>query len=286
MNTTVQEIYQNNLRRQYTDADAKQFDEAEKQLAANRLDVRGPGATRNIDLIDDFFQKNRGIPVTLQTIYKAVEQRKNEFVWHSSAAEAEWYQTAQQNPDLANQLAAHLATHGQVGRLVNDGDQLFENLTLLFREIHSRRESASPYTIAGAEDRIAHRPGRQLHRVPKPRRTEPVSRAAKADDGSPFLGELVRLADGTFRSKTPAEQRRDQEAAERAKSQTQTTTLDASEATWKSMADGLLHDGTHSQQARVKAVYDQELFQGSSWRKIFEACKREVNLSKSRSFVR
>jgi hypothetical protein len=283
--TSVQEIYQSNLRRQYTDADAKQFDEAEKQLAANRLDVRGPGATRNVDLIDDFFQKNRGIPVTVQNIYKAVEQRKNEFVW-LSPAEAEWYQTSQQNQELANQLAGHLATQGQIGRLVNDGDQLFENLTLLFKEIHSRRESASPYTIAGAEDRIAHRSGRQLHRVPKPRRTEPVSRAAKADDGSPFLGELVRLADGTFRSKTPAEQRRDMEAAERAKSQAQTPHLDASEQAWKSMADGLLRDGTHSQQARVRAVYDQELFRGSGWRQIYEACKREVNLSKNRSFVR
>ena len=283
---SVQEIYQSNLRRQYTDADTKQFDEAEKHLAGNRLDVRGPGAARNIDLIDDFFQNNRGIPVTVQNIYKAVEQRKNEFVW-LSPAEAEWYQTSQQNPELANQLAGHLATQGQIGRLVNDGDQLFENLTLLFKEIHSRRESASPYTIAGAEDRIAHRPGRQLHRVPKPRRTEPVSRAAKADDGSPFLGrDLVKQADGSYRSKTPAEQRRDMEAAERAKSQVQTTPLDASERAWKSMADGLLRDGTHSQQVRVKAVYDQELLQGSSWRKIYEACKREVNLSKNRSFVR
>jgi hypothetical protein len=283
---SVQEIYQSNLRRQYTDADTKQFDEAEKHLAGNRLDVRGPGAARNIDLIDDFFQNNRDIPVTVQNIYKAVEQRKNEFVW-LSPAEAEWYQTSQQNAELANHLAGHLATQGQIGRLVNDGDQLFENLTLLFREIHSRRESASPYTIAGAEDRIAHRPGRQLHRVPKPRRTEPVSRAAKADDGSPFLGrDLVKQADGSYRSKTPAEQRRDMEAAERAKSQSQTPHLDASEQAWKHMADGLLHDGTHSQQARVKAVYDQELFQGSSWRRIFEACKREVNLSKSRSFVR
>jgi len=86
--TSVQEIYENNLRRQYTDADARHFEEAEKQLAANRLDVKGPGATRNLYLIDDFFQKNRSIPVTLQNIYKAVEQRKSEFAW-LSVAEAE-----------------------------------------------------------------------------------------------------------------------------------------------------------------------------------------------------
>jgi hypothetical protein len=283
--TSVQEIYQNNLRRQYTDADAKQFDEAEKQLAANRLDVKGPGATRNIDLIDDFFQKNRGIPVTLQNIYKAVEQRKNEFVW-LSPAEAEWYQTAQQNPELANQLAAHLTTQGQVGRLVNDGDQLFENLTLLFKEIHSRRESASPYTIAGAEDRIAHRPGRQLHRVPQPRRTEPVSRAAKEDDGTPFVTSgLTKQRDGSL-GKSPADYAREarEAAAKNNPSQAETSKLDASEQAWKNLADNLLRDGTHSQQERVRAVYDRE--QGSGWRKIYEACQREINLTKNRSFVR
>ena len=280
--TSVQEIYENNLRRQYTLEDAKQFDEAEKQLAANRLDVKGPGATRNQDLIDEFFQTNRGIPVTVQNIYKAVEQRKNEFGW-LSAAEAEWYQTAQQNLELANQLAAHLATQGhRPGQLVNDGEPLFENLLLLFKEIHSRRESVSSQTIAAAEDRILHRPGRQLHRVPQPRRTEPVSAAAKADDGAPFLGrDLVKHADGSYRSKTPAEQRRDMEAAERAKS-VEAPILDASEQAWKNMADNLLRDGTHSQQARIRAVYDRELYQGSGFRKIYEACKREVNLSKNR----
>jgi hypothetical protein len=76
------------------------------------------------------------------------------------------------------------------------------------------------------------------------------------------------------------------EAAEKAKSESQTSSLDASERAWKNMADGLLRDGTHSQQARVKAVYDRELYEGSGWRKIYEACKREVNLSKNRGFVR
>lgn len=212
--TSVQEIYENNLRRQYTQADAKLFDEAEKRLAANRLDVKGPGATRNLDLIDEFFQKNRNVPVTLQNIYRAVEERKSEFVW-LSPAEAEWYQTAQQNLELANQLAAHLATHGQVGRLVNDGDQLFENLTLLFKEIHSRRESVSSQTIAAAEDRIAHRPGRQLHRVPQPRRTEPISPAAKSDDGTPFLGRNLNEPEWVRRSRERSERESKQAASQR-----------------------------------------------------------------------
>ena len=69
-------------------------------------------------------------------------------------------------------------------------------------------------------------------------------------------------------------------------SQAETPILDASEQAWKNMADNLLRDGTHSQQARVRAVYDRELGQGSGWRRIWEACQREANLSKSRSYVR
>ena len=125
-----------------------------------------------------------------------------------------------------------------------------------------------------------------LHYVEAPRRElGTITEAARKDDGTPFLGsDMVKNIDGSWRSKTVSEQRRDMEAAERATSQTQTPALDASEQAWKNLADNLLHDGTHSQQERVRAVYDRE--QGSGWRKIYEACKREVNLSKSRSFVR
>jgi hypothetical protein len=266
--TSVQEIYESNLRRQYTDADAKQFDEAEKNLAAKGLDVKGPGAQRNIDLIDEFFQKNR-IPVTVANIHRAVEERKTEFVW-LSPAEAEWYQTAQKNPELANELAAFLATQGP-GQLANQGDSLFANLVLLFNELHSH-----PQPMAHAIDRISHRPGRQLQYSPKPRRTEPQSRAAKEDDGSPFLGDLIKQADGTFRSKNYFEQKAEREAAEREKPQSETPALDPSEARWKSMASELLGRGPHSQQARVREAYDRALGQGS-WRHVYEACQREVN---------
>jgi hypothetical protein len=268
--------------RELTAQDAQQIDAAVKQLRENGFDVwTQKGTQHNADLLDEYFQTNR-VPITVQAVFKAVETRKADYKW-LSAAENAWYKTAQQNPELGNQLAAHLATQGgRPDRLVNDGDELFENLLLLFEQIHSRRETVSPQTIAGAEDRIAHRPGRQLHRVPRPRRTEPISPAAKAHDGTPFLGrDLVQQSDGSYRSKTPAEQRREAEAADRANSsQAQTPALDATEQAWKSMADNLLRDGTHSQQQRVRAVYDRE--QGNGWRHIYEACKREVNIYKNR----
>jgi hypothetical protein len=91
---------------------------------------------------------------------------------------------------------------------------------------------------------------------------------------------MVKTPEG-YRSKTVHEQRRDREAAEAAKAQPQTSALDATEATWKRMADDLLQDGTHSQQARVRAVYDAE--QGNGWRRVYEACKKEASLYRNRS---
>src|SRR5258708_39994285 len=96
-------------RRNYTAQEAEQFTKADEQLRKNGLDSwTAEGTQANADLIDQFFQANPTVPVTVANIYKAVEQRKSEFVWLSAAA-AEWYQTAQQNPYLANQLAAYLA---------------------------------------------------------------------------------------------------------------------------------------------------------------------------------
>src|SRR6266480_414593 len=140
-------------RREVTAQDAQQINAAVKQLQGNGFDVwTADGIQHNADLLDEYFQANPGLPVTVANVFKAVEARKD-FKWLPQA-QADWYETSKQNPELGNQLAAHLATHGQVGRLVNSGDELFQNLTLLFTEINSRREAVSPHTIANAEDRI------------------------------------------------------------------------------------------------------------------------------------
>ncbi len=269
--------------RQYTAQDAEAFTKAEEQLSKNGLDKwTQEGTQRNADLIDQFFKANLTLPVTLQNIYRAVEERKSEFAWLSQA-QVKWYETAQHNPELGNQLAAHLATQGsRPGQLVSDGDSLFENLTLLFTEINSRRESASPQAIANAENRIANRPQKQLIRISQPRRTEPVSRAAKEDDSTSanWLGsDLVKNADGSFRSKTPAEQRADREAAENAK-QTQTATaLSESDQQWRSMALDACNYGTHSQQAQIRQVFDQYK-DTTSWREVYDRVNQTRNTLK------
>jgi hypothetical protein len=197
---------------------------------------------------------------------------------------------AAENPAAAQQLVDWLNTQGKKpGQLVNTGDEAYVNLTLLLLTL--RGYDITPARIQDAENRIQSKPGRKLHYVQQQRLTveeakqaKPRTSAAKADDGTPFLGsDLVADGHGGYRTKTFHEQKRDREAAEQAKlnSQSQTSTLDASEQTWKSMADDLLRDGTHSQQARVREVYDRELGQGS-FRHVYEACKKEVNAYKNR----
>jgi hypothetical protein len=263
-------------RRIYSDQDIQQVNQAEKELRAKGLDEQGQ---RIGDLIDDFFQTNRGVPVTVPAIFKLIEAQPG-LKW-LTPAQLEYNKIAAANPQAARQLVDWLNTQGKAGQLANSGDDAYENLTLLLTELNGRREDVSATAIRNGIDRISNRPGRKLRIVEAPRRTEPISAAAKADDGVGFLhSDMVKMPDGSRRSKTPAEQRRDMEAAERAKSQSRSSTLDVSEQAWKNMADQLLQDGTHSQQARVRAVYDRE--QGNGWRHIFEACKAEVNIYKNR----
>src|SRR5258708_21520196 len=184
-------------RRIYTAQDAEQFEKAEEQLRKNGFDAWTPeGSQHNAGLVDEYFQANPAVPVNVQNIFKCIEARKQGFKW-ISLAQVKWYETAQKNLDLANQLAEHLATHGgRPGQLANAADELFANLVLLVNEINTH-----PQPIAHAENRIAHRPGKHLQYVPQPRRTEPVSPAALADDEQPFLGsDLVKMPDGSFRS--------------------------------------------------------------------------------------
>lgn len=281
------EIKPTDAPRQYSQADEQQFAQAGKALGENGFDLYGPGLNRNFELLDEYFQKNRNTPVTVANIYRAVEERKLEFTWLTSAQQA-WYQTTQQNPELANQLAVYLAgTSGRPGALVKDGDPLFENMLVLFNELQSRRESANPQTIAHAEDRIAHRPGRQLHRVPEPRRTEPISRAAKEDDGSPFLGTgLSKQRDGSW-GKSPADYAREaREAADKNNPQTtREEQLSAEDYQWRRLANEQLSYGTHGQQAEIKRTFDQAVASGASWRRVFEICNRVVNQYKGAAAV-
>jgi hypothetical protein len=137
--------------------------QAEQALGEGRFDVQ---SKHNVDLIDQFFQAHKELPVTTANIYQAIRERQNEFIYLTQA-QADWRRAAQSNLDLANSLASFLSAlaQGQPGQLLNNE----ENLILLFNELNSRRESATFQTIQNAENRIANRPGRRLQRTAKAR---------------------------------------------------------------------------------------------------------------------
>ncbi len=238
-------------RRIYTAKDGEQMNQAEAHLRARGLDEQ---EERIVDIIDGHFQMYRSTPVTVTAVVKLIESQTG-LKW-LTPAELEYRKTASVNPQAAQELVAWLNTQGKPGQLVNSGDAAYENLTLLLGVL--RGYEISPQRIADAMDRISHRAGRQLHVVPQPRRTEPVSAAAKADAdysiGKPFSGDMIRNPDGSLRSKNFHEQRADIEAAERAKQPNLAGVASAAVREAQRKAESL-KGNTHSEDAQIGSIF-------------------------------
>src|SRR6266404_9266022 len=114
------------MSRQYSTADIKTFEQATMQLRVNGFDdLTADGLERNGNLLNEFFQANPTVPVTVATIFKAVESRKQDYKWFS-VAEQEHRKIAAENPTAAAQLASWFTTQGKPGTLVNtDGDDYY-----------------------------------------------------------------------------------------------------------------------------------------------------------------
>jgi len=236
----------------------------------------------NARLLHDYFTQTWDEVITPETLATAFPQLRPRLKF-KSAARLECDKIAAANPAAAQQLVAWLNTQGKKpGQLANSvDDAYYANLTLLLAEISGRREDVSSTTIRNAIDRISNRPGRKLHYVEAPRRTEPVSAAAKADDSTSanWLGrDMVKNSDGSLRSKTPAEQRADREAVENAKQMQTATSLSKSDQQWKSMALEACRYGTHSEQAQISRVFEQCV--GAPWREVYEAVNQVRNALK------
>ena len=169
------------MRREYTAQEIEQVNVAEQQLRARGLDE---GTQRIVDLLDAYFQSNPSIPVTVATVAKLVEAQQG-LKW-LSAAELEYRRIAAENPTAAQQLADWLAKQGKPGTLVNTGDQLFMNMSLLLIELRGRPVDSQ--RIHEAIGRISFKPGRQLHFIPESRKQDPRQHQ---DDGTAFLGKDV-----------------------------------------------------------------------------------------------
>jgi hypothetical protein len=238
-------------RRNYTTQDAQEFEKASEQLRENGFDDWSEeGVRRNADLMDEYFQQNRTIPVTVANIYKAVEQNKTRFKW-VSLAEAAYGKIANQQPDRANQLAAWLASQGKAGQLANTGEAAYENLAQLLQALTGY--DINPARICDAENRIANKPGKKLHYVPEPRRTGPRSEAAKADDGVPFLGRNLNEPEWVRRSR----ERSEREAKEAANQPSSVSVRAAAIREAKRQAQEL-RGATHSESDQLQKIFVTE----------------------------
>src|SRR5260370_5842765 len=173
------------MNRVFTENEVSEIQVAEAALRDSGLDVDHEYANHNANIIMDYFEKNPLVPVTVQSIRAIVDLQKTSFVWRTPA-QREFDRIAKENPAAAQQLADWIATtQGKPGRLVNEGDQYFENMSLLLIELRGRPVDSQ--RIFEAAGRISFKPGRQLHYLPEPRKQDPRSHAA-TDDGTGFLG--------------------------------------------------------------------------------------------------
>jgi hypothetical protein len=233
--------------KQLTEKEMSEILQAEVGLRDAGLDVDHEYSPHNAKLIDDYFTNNPRVPVTVASVYAFIEANKTLFKWRTPA-QREHDKISAENAAAAKQLSAWLATQGKPGQLVNTGDAAYENLTLLLTVL--RGYEISPARIRDGEDRIAHRPGRKLHYVPQPRRTEPQSPAAKADDGTPFLGRNLNEPEWVRRSRERSE--RDAKEAANQPSSALARSRAAAEAREKAES---LQGSTHAETDQLRKIF-------------------------------
>ena len=187
-----------NTPREITQAEFNNLAKFAKQRGI-RLDGSSDGLY-NADFILNYFFNTWGVEITEQNLNFAWEKIHTHLKLYSQAA-IEWHELEGQEPARASQLVNWLATQGKVGQLENQSDAAFTNLRLLLPMLRGYEISAT--TISHAIDRVLHS-GHKLHFVPQPRRTEPMSRAAREDNGEPFLGRDVNLTAAEHRARARA----------------------------------------------------------------------------------
>jgi hypothetical protein len=202
---------------------------------------------QNGETIGTYVAITWGVDFTPATLAVALDKLRDKIVFYSPA-QAEYLKVANQEPERANQLANWLATQGKPGQLVNQGDEAFDNLRLLL--ITLRGYEITPSRIRDAEDRIANKPGRRLHYAQAPRRTEPVSPAARDDDGTPFLGRNLNEPEWVRRSR----ERSEREAAE-AKSAGATASAQAAAIREAKRQAESLQGGTHAETEQLRKIF-------------------------------
>jgi hypothetical protein len=282
--TTAEEIYQQTNPRQYSKQDAEVFNEAVKALGETGFDfVTDDGKAKNTDLIDNFYQSNRSIPVTLDSLYGFIQEHKSEFV-SISPARRDYYKVAAENLDAA--VAIENWYQAQNILVKDNDDQLFSNLKELLVELRGRAVNAE--TIHQAIQRNQTPPStrfntnphrKPLHFIPPPHRVDPRSHA-HPDRG----GEDAHYKTGQFitgANKTPADHAREaREYHEKNNPQPKSAGPVEPVDAWQTICKNMLRDGTHGMQAALLCIYERCVSENKQWRETYtemEAYKQSRN---------
>jgi hypothetical protein len=236
-------------RRIYTEADAREFDNASAQLRQNGFDDwSAEGIKRNADLMDEYFQQNR-VPVTIANIYRAVEARKQDFAW-ISLAEARYNIIAAENPVAATAFKSWFDSQKTV---INTGDEGFQNAVNILEEIGKGRNVDSK-TIQDAIARIEAPASKFSTRIRPPLHYVPVSRPVDPrqhqDDGTGFLGKNVNET----RWQRLSRERSEREAAEAKSAGAIASAQSAAALETKRQADEL-RGNTHAESEQIGRVF-------------------------------
>jgi hypothetical protein len=203
----------------------------------------------NAQVVAEYFLETWNQEMSEANFVLALPQLKSRLKFYSSPQQAEFTHIANENINAAQQLISWLNAQRQLVNTPGDAET-YENLALLLTELRNRREDVSATTVRNAIDRIGHRPGRQLHFVQAPRRTEPVSPAAKADDGVQFLGKNLNEPEWVRRSRERSEREAREAASQQSAASAQTAAI--REAQRKSQE---LRGNTHAEDEQIARVF-------------------------------
>jgi hypothetical protein len=237
------------MNRQYTQQELQHFVEAEHILRTKGLIVDDEdGKTlvnHNAERIAAYFDLNPQTSINVQTVLKACEDMHAQMRWKPEEQIAFQNIYATLNPQEKQAFNSWVRPQ----RLINNDRN---NAAILVYLKQNQRYEVNHRTLLQASvDRIA----TQLEWQPTPKTVDP---RRHTDDGSGFLRD----------EKNPRyRNNRINHAYREPGTEAPKATTPAS--AWQQLAEGLLRQGTHSQQAAYREIHDRGIAQNKSFREIY-----------------
>lgn len=279
--TTSQEIYQQTHRRQYSTSENAVFDEAEKALSEAGFDfTTDAGKMKNSDLIFKFYESNRGMPVTLESLYGFIQEHKSEFAT-ISAAQRDYLTIASENLPAAIELERWYQTQNIL--VSSPDDQLFSNLKELLIELRGRAvnvetiHQAIQRNQAPPSTRFNTNPHRKpLFFIPTPHRVDPRSHThpdRQVTNQTPAPPQNEPLWRKLKREREERDARNNPQPVKPAKEI----------GAWKTFCQGLLKNGhTHGENQKLQDVYDRGTAGTLEWTECYKQMKEVLKVTANR----